>query len=72
MMSSFKDIFDKEYFSIIISIIWGIGLAVLFKKNCLNDQCVIVKSPPLLNQNNTIYSKNKCYKLVRYNSKCEY
>ena len=61
------------YVIIIISIIWGLGLAFLFRKACTNDQCVVVKVPLNLEKNNhIIYSNKKCYRLERYNTHCEY
>jgi len=59
---------------ILISIIWGLGLALLFRKICTNDQCVINKLPASFSgQNNTIYDRNgKCYRLLKYPSQCVY
>ena len=64
------NVFDNRIFIIVISIIWGFGLALLFKKSCLNNQCVIIKAPPLFN--NLIYENGKCYKLTKYSSQCIY
>ena len=59
---------------IIISIIWGLGLALLFKRVCQNNKCVVVKVPQLFNEsNNIIYDKNnRCYRLQKYPSPCIY
>jgi len=66
---------------IIISAILGLGLASLFKKVCVDDKCLIIKSPP--NIKDSIFGhNNKCYKYnpeitsckkkkVRFNSKVE-
>lgn len=58
---------------ILISMIWGFGLALLFRQVCQNDQCVIMKVPPSFNKNGgVIYDKNRCYKLQQYPSACVY
>jgi len=58
---------------IIISIIWGFGLALLFRKVCQNNQCVIVKVPPnFYRSGSIIYEKNQCYELHKYLSECVY
>ncbi|AVG46324.1 hypothetical protein [Acanthamoeba polyphaga mimivirus] len=55
--------------------IWGFGLALFFRKTCQNDQCVIVKAPPIFDQSSgAIYDNktNKCYVLQKYPSSCTY
>ena len=52
---------DQELNNIIISIIWGFGIACLFKKMCHTKNCVIIKSGI---KNNNIKKNNKCYKNV--------
>ena len=55
-------IFDNHTIVIFVSIIWGFGLAILFRQVCQNDQCVIVKVPNILNtQNNIIFDKNTVF-----------
>ena len=68
------NIFENRYFIILISIIWGFGLALLFRKVCQNDQCVIIKVPPLFDKSNNIINdrNNRCYKLEKYISPCIY
>ena len=67
-------IFDNRTIIILISIIWGFGLAILFRQVCQNDQCVVVQVPNTFNaQNNIIYDKNnRCYQLYKYSSPCVY
>lgn len=66
-------IIDNKWFSIVLSFIWGFGIAMLFRRVCKNDNCVVVKVSPMFNANrDLVYSKNKCYKLVKYKSKCVY
>lgn len=68
-----KNFFENRNIIIIISLIWGLGLALLFKKVCQNDQCTIIKVPSQFSQNNIIYDKNdRCYQLTKYPSPCVY
>lgn len=67
-------IFENRIIIILISLIWGFGLALLFRKVCQNDQCIVVKVPPSFNaQHNMIYDRNnRCYRLEKYLSPCVY
>jgi len=66
-----QDITDNPYMIMIISMVWGLGLAILFRKICDNDNCVIVKVPPQFIDDRSIYdAKQGCFQLTRYNSSC--
>jgi len=70
-----QNIFDNHHLTIIISFIWGFGLALLFKKICTgNGGCVVVKVPrDFIDNKNIIYdNKDKCFKLSKYDSGCVY
>lgn len=55
----------------IISAILGLGLASLFRRACIGDNCVIIKSPPNNNiQNKTFKYGNKCVKYTPKIHKC--
>jgi hypothetical protein len=60
---------------IIISIIWGLGLATLFKSSCQGNDCKIIeyRGPPTSNAE--YYWKYdgdaNCYQWVPYLAKCE-
>ena len=60
----------NRIFVILISLIWGFGLALLFRKACQNDTCIIIKPPE--NFPDKIKSGNKCYALKRYSTDCVY
>jgi len=51
---------DSDMISIIISIIWGLGVACLFRKICDSNSCVVVKYPLNLDDY-FVHKKNKCY-----------
>jgi hypothetical protein len=53
----------------VISFIWGIGLALLFMKTCPNN-CIVLKVPSEFNKNNKIFGNGKCYNLHAYQHKC--
>lgn len=71
-MSETSSLFEKRSIIIFISLIWGLGLSLLFRKICTNDKCVVIKVPhELKSDNNIIRNSNKCYKLKEYPVPCE-
>ena len=57
---------------IIISIIWGIGLATLFRKVCKGRKCLIIHGPKPEEMNNKVYKfDNKCYLYKAQNTTCK-
>lgn len=68
------NIFESRAMIILISMIWGFGLALLFRKVCQNNQCIIIKVPPSFDKENNIIcdKNNRCYKLEKYFSPCVY
>ena len=52
----------NELYSNIISIIWGIGLAVLFRQACKKRNCYFVKGPIPEELNSNYKFNDKCYK----------
>lgn len=57
---------------IIMSIVWGIGLASLFRKACEGSNCVIIKGPNPNEVTKKVYSNNgECYKFETYVVDCE-
>ena len=64
-------IIKSEYGKIIISIIWGLGLAALFRKVCEGRDCLVIKGPKPKDVDNKIFKfDNKCYKYNSYTTKC--
>ena len=60
------------YAKFIISIIWGIGLAAIFRKACKGRECIIVKSPDLKEYERGVYEfENKCYKFKSKVTNCD-
>lgn len=67
----FYELIKTQQGRIIVSIIWGLGLACLFRKVCVGRNCIVYKAP---NHNliaNNIYSHNsKCYKYDIETTQC--
>ena len=48
---------------IIVSILWGLGLACIFRTACKGRDCIIYKAPsPDIIQKNIYMFNDKCYK----------
>lgn len=62
---------DKNM-QIIISILWGLGLALLFRKSCKGRSCIIIKGPKPDDMHDKIFSfDNKCYKYTAATTSCK-
>jgi hypothetical protein len=67
-----KQYLDSEAGSIIISILLGLGLAALFRKACLDNNCVIIKGPPYKDIKDKIFiQEDKCYIYTPKSTQCE-
>lgn len=49
-----------NYYKLMISVIWGLGISCLFKKICVNNECIVYKAPKNL-RSHVERNKNKCY-----------
>lgn len=57
---------------VIISIIFGIGIASFFRATCKDGRCIVISGPdPESIQSNTYKIEDKCYQYVPYAAKCE-
>jgi len=62
---------NEKYNTIFFSFLWGLGVAVLFRKICKNKKCVVIQAPDNYEiENNVILKDNRCYKLKKYNDAC--
>lgn len=60
---------------ILISIIWGLGLATLFKIGCTGNNCKVIeyRGPPISDADYAWnYGDDKCYSLQPYVTKCDH
>ena len=66
---------NSEEGNIVISILWGLGLAFLFfKQTCNGDNCIVYSAPDIKKMHSDIYAhknKNTCYKYKTYTVDCE-
>ena len=52
--------------TILISIIWGFGVASLFRKICDNNKCIVIKAPSDIN---SYHENNKKNVIILLNKK---
>tara|TARA_B100001250_G_C19388651_1_gene609513 strand:+ start:391 stop:624 length:234 start_codon:yes stop_codon:yes gene_type:complete len=63
--------FNSTKGKIIISLLWGFGLACLFRKVCKGRNCIIYQAPdPNEIKKNTYIHNDKCYKYKTFPTKC--
>ena len=56
---------------ITISIIWGLGLALLFfRQTCEGPDCIVLKAPSKDIVNNTYLHDSRCYQFKPFSVKC--
>lgn len=61
----------NEYTKIILGLLWGFGLACIFRSACNGRKCIIYKAPKPSEIKDKIYSHDeKCYKYEAINTKC--
>jgi hypothetical protein len=64
-----KNIFENPKIIIAISLLWGIGIALLFKNNCPNN-CIVIKAPSTFTNDSLVFGGNRCFQLFRYDYPC--
>ena len=65
------NIFKNKITKIILGLLWGFGLAVIFRHACLGKNCIIYKSPVPATIKNNIYSfDEKCFKYKQVSTTC--
>lgn len=56
---------------IMMSIIWGFGIACLFRKVCTGRNCIVYRAPNPDDISNNIFSfDNKCYVYAPQSTQC--
>lgn len=61
---------------ILISVLWGLGLAFLFfKQTCTGDKCIVYSAPEYSVMEEGVYShdknKDSCYKYKTFTVECD-
>lgn len=58
----FHQFFERRSTIVILSIVWGIGLAALFRPLCKGEQCIKYVAPnPKWIENKVFKVEDKCY-----------
>ena len=61
----------SENTKIILGILWGLGLACIFRSACNGRNCIIYKAPKPKDVDDSIYAYNeKCYKYETITTEC--
>jgi hypothetical protein len=64
-------IFKNKYTRIMLGILWGIGLACIFRCACNGRKCIIYKAPKPKDVENNVYNYDeKCYKYATILTEC--
>ena len=64
-------ILKNENTKIILGLLWGLGLACIFRCACNGRQCIIYKAPKPKDVENNIYSYDeKCYNYKTQSTDC--
>jgi hypothetical protein len=68
---SLNTIFKSRESKIILGIVWGIGLACIFRSACSSSGCVIYRAPdPALVRKKVYQKEEKCYQYKQQNTEC--
>jgi len=66
------NILNDKKIKILVSILWGLGIALLFSRSCKGRSCIVIKGPRPDDMHNKIYSfDNKCYKYTAETTSCK-
>jgi hypothetical protein len=66
-----SNLFKNKYTKIVLGIIWGFGLACIFRTACNGRSCIIYKAPDKKDIKKNIYGFNdKCYQYNTINTEC--
>jgi hypothetical protein len=61
----------NKYTKIILGILWGLGLACIFRYACNGRKCIIFKAPKPSDISNNVYGYDeKCYKYEPITTEC--
>lgn len=72
MFNIFSNILKGRDTKIIISILWGIGLASLFRSVCKGRNCIVYKAPsPEMIKGKIFKFDNKCYNYTPRMVECQ-
>lgn len=65
-------ILKNKYSKIILGILWGFGLAIIFRYACNSKNCIIYKAPKPADIKNSIFNHDsKCFKYESVSTTCD-
>lgn len=65
-------LFHTHHGNMLVSGLFGLALAVMFRKVCNDRKCVVLHAPPLDEIKNTVYElEDTCYKYTAKPVKCK-
>ena len=65
-------ILKNKYSKIILGILWGFGLAIIFRYACNSKNCIIYKAPKPAEIKNSIFNHDsKCFKYESVSTTCD-
>ncbi len=73
-MDRVREFLKRKESKIILSIIWGLGLATMFRQSCKNRNCIIVKCPKydeIVKHQFKYDGDDSCYKYRSVMVKCD-
>jgi hypothetical protein len=72
MEVNFKQFFYSKTGIVLTSIIWGLGLAAMFRRVCKDRSCIVMKAPnPEWMKKQVMKEKEDCYQMIPENSQCD-
>jgi hypothetical protein len=67
-----NNILKNNYTKIILGLLWGFGLACIFRCACNGRKCIIYKAPKPSDVENSVYNYDeKCYKYSTVTTECK-
>ena len=71
-MGFLNNILREKYGKIILSVLWGLGLATIFRRVCKGRSCIVIKGPKPKDVDDKIFRFNKkCYQYNSEASSCK-
>ena len=71
-MSTLSSLISSPTGKVVMSVIWGLGLAALFRRACNGRSCIVYMGPkPSIIQENIFRHDGKCYKYNTKRTNCD-
>ena len=72
VLHSFQNVLKNPASRIILAVVWGLGLATLFRKACKGRNCIILRAPHLEELKGKTYRfEGKCYQYTPQSIECK-